>query len=308
MTDVVLGAGGLIGGYACEALAAMGTEVVAYGRPPRHPIKADVSSLRWIGGEFGDTAALRAALAGARCVVHLLGGSVPAASNASPVADVLENFIPTLRLLDLCVEAGVERLVYVSSGGTVYGPQPHTPISETAPTRPISAYGAGKLAVETFLEVYRHNTGLDYRVLRVSNVFGPRQRVDRGQGVVATMLHCLLERRPIQIWGDGSVIRDFVYVDDVAQALVAARRHDGPLRVFNVGSGVGRSMLQVLDALQTATGLKADIRFTPGRAADIPTNVLDVTRAQCDLGWTPATPWCTALERTVAWMKAELRV
>ncbi len=129
--------------------------------------------------------------------------------------------------------------MFVSSGGTVYGIPAHVPIAEEAPTDPISAYGVSKLAVEKYLGLYRHLHGLDYAVLRLANPFGACQDPDRRQGVVAALVQAVLDGRPVEIWGDGRVVRDFIYAPDAAEAIAMAASLAGPVRVLNVGSGVG---------------------------------------------------------------------
>ena len=125
----------------------------------------------------------------------------------------------SLALFDICRNSGVKRIVFVSSGGTIYGPSAQIPISETAPTDPITAYGVGKLAIEKYLALYEHLFGLDYRILRVANPFGPFQIPLKNQGVIAALISRALKNEPIEIWGDGSVVRDYIYVDDVVAAL-----------------------------------------------------------------------------------------
>ena len=292
MKPLVLGAGGFLGTNLTARLAG----AVAFDR-----VRSAVDAT-WIEGEFDDPAALASALAGREVVFHLLGPSDPAASNRDPRGDALATIPPTLALLDACVEAGVRRIVYVSSGGTVYGPQTGLPIAEDAPTMPISAYGVGKLAIEKYLGLYRHLHGLESVVLRVANPYGPHQRPGRGQGVIAQLIDRTLRGELVEIWGDGSVIRDFLYVDDVVAALIAAV--DAPTGVYNIGSGVGRSLNAVVADVAAAVGREPLVVRKPGRPADIPANVLAIEKARAAFGWTPRVEWADGLARTVEWLSA----
>ncbi len=300
---LVLGGGGFIGTHLCRGLAARGASVLGFGRRRAYP--EALAGVRWTTADFGDRAALARAVEGRDLVFHLLGGSTPESSNKDPAADLRDCAEATLHLLDICRDSGVRRVVFVSSGGTVYGVPGRNPIREDAPTDPVSAYGVSKLAVEKYLALYRHLHGLDYVILRVSNPFGPLQDPYRRQGVVAALLRRILDDRPVEIWGDGTVVRDFVYVADLIEALVAAAGYSGLHRVFNVGSGVGRSVLEVAEAVAAVLG-HAEVRklHKPGRATDVPVNVLDIGLIGREMGWRPRTAWLDALAATAAWMRA----
>lgn len=297
----VLGAGGFIGTNLTQALVGVGARVTGFGRRARVDT---ASGIGWIDGDFDRAGDVVPALAGADVVFHLLGGSNPAASNQRPGLEIRRMLAGNLRLIEAAVEAGVGRLVFVSSGGAVYGPQARLPIAEDAPTDPISAYGIGKLATEKLLGLYRLIGPLDHAVLRVANPFGPGQLPDRPQGVIATMIRRALDGRPIDIWGDGSVVRDYLHVADVCDALLRAAVADSETRVFNIGSGVGRSLASVAGDIARVLGRPLDIRYQAARPADIPANVLDIARADRELGWRPAIDWEAALADTAAWLAA----
>ena len=299
---LVLGGGGFIGTHLCRSLLRRGARVHGYGRRRAYP--EVLAGVRWTAGEFSDRAALARAVEGAELVFHLLGGSTPESSNKDPVADLMATATSSLHLLEICRAAGTRKLVFVSSGGTVYGIPRHVPIAEAASTDPISAYGVSKLAVEKYLGLYRHLHGLDYAVLRLANPFGPYQDPDRRQGVVAALVQAVLDGRPVEIWGDGRVVRDFIYAPDAAEAVAMAAAYAGPARVLNVGSGVGRSVLDVVDDVGAVLGVpRVERTHKPGRATDVPVNVLDISLIRAELGWTPTTPWPDALRATAAWLR-----
>jgi UDP-glucose 4-epimerase len=300
---LVLGGGGFIGTHLCRALAAAGARVTGFGRQPCYPDA--LRGIPFLVAEFADREALAQAVAGRDYVFHLLGGTTPDSSNRDPAADLAENTLATLRLLEACVAGGGPKVVFASSGGTVYGIPGRIPIREDAPTDPISAYGVSKLAVEKYLRVYHHLHALPYVVLRLANPFGPWQRPGRGQGVVATLLQRALRGEPLEIWGDGRVVRDFLYAEDAVAALVAAAPYPGPHRVLNVGSGVGRSVGEVAGDIARLLGRRAAqvaAVHGPARPADVPVNVLDIGLIERELGWRPRVAWADALRRTAEWI------
>jgi UDP-glucose 4-epimerase len=302
---VVLGAGGFIGGALCTSLAASGASVLGVGRRMR---PADFPAMaQWRSGNLTSVPDLRAVLADADVIFHLVSGALPVESNKNPAQDILDALVPTVRLLDVARECGVRKVVFTSSGGTIYGAPTATPIAESAPTLPISAYGVGKLAIEKYLHLYKHLHGLDFLALRVANPYGPRQDFTKTQGLVASVMHRTLTGAPIEVWGDGEVVRDFVHVDDVAAALCAAAVYQGSETVMNIGSGQGFSVLQVIADVAAAAGVEQPaITWRPGRPADVPVNVLDIGLARRELGWRPAIDWRSGLIQTADWMRGVL--
>ena len=261
--------------------------------------------MRFTRAEFTDLPALSAAVQGAEIVFHLLGGINLDASARDPIADLMVNTVASVRLFERCQQAGVKKIVYVSSGGTVYGVPKTLPIGETDATDPISAYGINKLMVEKYLQLYAHGGGAQALSLRVANPFGEFQSPFRRQGLIAALIETIRSGRPVEIWGDGRIVRDYLYAGDLAEALVAASLYDGPAQVLNIGSGIGRSVLEVLDSVCEALGQRpVAVIHQPARAADVPANVLDIAAAGRELGWAPRTGWMDGLCRTAEWIAA----
>ena len=264
--------------------------------------------MQWRSGSIETLADPDALVAGHTHVFDLIGAGLPNSSNDNPAQIVADGLPPKVRLLEACRRQGVQRTVFASSGGTVYGPAGDMPIPETAPTEPISAYGIGKLTVEKYLSLYRHLYGLDYRVLRIANAYGQHQDPGREQGLVAAVLHRLLTARAIRVWGDGAVIRDYLHIDDVVAAFLAvaflpAVSGGDASRLYNVGSGIGRSVLSVIDDAARVTGCLPILDRHPGRSADVAVNILDSTRLQRETGWAPLVGWDDGLARTAAWLR-----
>jgi UDP-glucose 4-epimerase len=294
---VVLGAGGFVGSNLCRHLTKAGADVVGYGHPPR----VGGRHIPWIAGEFEDSRAIANVVDGADIVFHLLGGSNPTASNRDPSAELQAALSNNLGVVSAACDAKVSKLVFVSSGGTIYGTAA-CPLKEDNPVNPISAYGLGKLMVEKLLHLYHSIHSLDYTVLRVSNPYGRFQMPDRSQGFVATVVQRALDHKPLELWGDGSVVRDYIHIDDVCTALISAALTNTEHRVFNIGSGVGRSLKDVVRDVSHVIGSDVAVRYLPGRPADIPVNVLDCTRADVILDWRPAISWEDGLRSTAAWL------
>jgi len=253
---LVLGGAGFIGSHLAEALAQQGRPVRIFDRPhvDRLPLFPRTRGFEVFTGDFLNPQALVPALEGVELVFHLVSTTLPQNSNDHPVYDVESNVLGSLRLMELCRERGVRKVVFVSSGGTVYGVPRATPVAEDHPTDPISSYGIHKLMVEKYLALAQRLHGLDYCVVRPANLYGPRQRLDTAQGAVAVFLDHALRDKPIHIWGDGSVVRDYVYVTDAVDAMLKAASFEGAPRIFNIGSGKGTSLKELVAAIGQLLG------------------------------------------------------
>jgi UDP-glucose 4-epimerase len=296
---VVLGGGGFIGTNLCRRLARSGHRVRAFGRRSLFP--DDLRGVEWYPGDITDVASVGAAIASFDVVFHLVHATMPQAADLDMVADLQNNVVPTIALLDHCRRSGVQRVVFASSGGTIYGNARQIPTPETAPTAPICAYGISKLAIEKYLALFEHLHGLDFRVLRITNPFGPYQVALKNQGVIAALVTRALRNETMEIWGDGSVVRDFIYVEDVVDALLAAATDRGSERVYNIGSGQGRSLREVIAAIEHLMGMQLKLQWKPGRPLDVPVSVVATERAADGLRWVPKTSFETGLKSTIDW-------
>ena len=298
---VVLGGGGFIGTNLCRRLATSGVRVRAFGRHAHYPDQLD--NIEWYPGDFTDAAALANAIAAFDVVVHLVHATTPQSSNLNMASDVEQTIQASVSMFDTCRKLGVKRVVFVSSGGTVYGRAQQIPTPETAPTEPITAYGVSKLAIEKYLGLFEHLHGLDHRVLRVTNAYGPFHNAAKSQGIIGTLISRALREQKIEIWGDGSVVRDFVYVDDVVDALEAAIIDRSDQRIFNIGSGHGHSLRDIIEAIEGQLSMTLDIEWQAHRPLDVPTSIVNIDRARDVLGWRPKTSLESGLEKTVDWWK-----
>ena len=304
MKCVVLGGGGFIGSHLVDALLDEGHEVVVMDRPNLKRFRPFAPHERavWVEGDALNAHEWEAHAQGTDVVFHLVSTTLPQSSNGDPAYDVQSNLLRTLEMLDMLVKAGCRRVVFVSSGGTVYGVPSRMPIAEDHPTDPLCSYGIVKLAIEKYLELYRQLHGLEYRVLRVSNPYGERQRLGGGQGAATIFLDKASRRENIEIWGNGSVVRDYLHVSDVARAMVLAAAHDGAHRVFNIGSGQGVSLNELMDTIEGLLRRPVARTYAEGRRFDVPVSVLDVSRAAAELEWVPRISLAEGLQRTLRWL------
>jgi len=299
MIALVTGANGFLGSALVAALAARGNEVIAAVRKPgsintKRGVREAVFDM-----SYGD-AQLRALLAPADVIYHLAWSSLPATSDIDPVGDASDNIVGAVRMLKALENRDDVRFVFSSSGGTVYGEMMGPAALESQATAPISAYGVSKLAVEGYLGLFGRLRGLDHVSLRIANPFGPSQTGTKNFGAIATFARRGLKGEPITIWGDGRTVRDYIYLDDVVDALLAAGDKRGGPRILNVGSGVGRSLNELIAAIESEIGRPLNVRYEAARGFDIGANVLDTRLASRVLGWRAATPFGEGLARMVS--------
>jgi UDP-glucose 4-epimerase len=301
LTCVVFGGSGFLGQRLSKTLVEQGHHVRSVSRTgrPRGDVQAWWAQVEWHSADLG-TQNAAPALAGAELVFHLASSTYPSTSNTDSAFDLESNLIGSVRMLDSVLEYGVKRVVFVSSGGTVYGVPHQNPIPETHPTDPICSYGIHKLAVEKYLHLHRSLNHLDSIILRVSNLYGEYQRLDRPLGAVSHFIDRAFKGIPIDIWGDGSIRRDFVHVDDVVDALHRTITYRGPEYLFNIGSGRSVSLNELVQMIGRRLNRDIRVNYQPARSFDVHENVLDISRAANELGWKPAIRLEAGVDRMIA--------
>lgn len=297
---LVFGGTGFIGKNLLEALHGQGRAAMTVSRHPdmlfvmRHAPSVEPLPVEAF---HGDPAAH---LHGCRAVVYLASSSTPAVNLETPWREAADNLEPLLRVLhETSTKSGPQgtpHFVFISSGGTVYGPTGGEPATEDRPLRPISPYGLGKKTMEAAVEFMARTRGLRATVLRPANPVGRWQR-SRSQGVVGALMRAAEARMPFRMVGDGTVVRDYFDVADLVEAILAVI--DLPDRsagqTFNVGSGRGHSVQEVLQLVERVTGRSIEVEALPARASDVDRIVLDIRRIGETLGWRPTRP----LERSL---------
>jgi UDP-glucose 4-epimerase len=272
MNVLVLGGNGFIGSHLVDKLLLEGHFVRVfdknneYYRKPLHDVDYQLS-------EFGNRGLLSEALKGIDVVFHLI------------ITTLQSNVVESLFLLELCVANNIKKIIFISSGGTVYGIPQSVPVFEENQTNPICSYGISKLTIEKYLSLFKQLHNLDFVIIRPSNPFGSRQNPFGIQGVIPIFLGKVLRNEPIRIWGTGDIIRDFIYVEDLVDALYRASIYNTTSNVFNIGSGKGHSLNDLIAIIKTITGRDLSVTYSKSRNYDVPEIYLDITRANKELNW-----------------------
>lgn len=303
---LVLGANGFIGSHLVDSLARSGHSVRAFGRFAVPPVFNDSDAVEIFKGDFLNQHDLVTALDGIEYVFHYISTTTPASAEDDPLIDVNTNIHMSIILFQACVEAGVKRVIFASTGGAIYGNTGRPPHKESDAPQPVSPYAIGKLTIEHYLHYFRVKHGLDSVVLRISNPYGERQPFARKQGVIPIFLERVFREESITVYGDGSMIRDYVYVGDVASA--TARMFDQPLKhfVYNVGSGEGESVSTLIDVIQRVSGKTCSIEHRPVPSTFVQEVVLDTSRFSDEFGPVATTSLDDGITRTYQYITNEL--
>ncbi len=305
MKALVTGGNGFMGSHLVAGLAAEGWDVVVVD-PGTNPFFSPPPEVRVVREPISNRGAMRQALEGVDVVFHLAWSGVHVSSNQDLRSHVEVNLLPSLSLFDACLEVGVRRLVFISSGGTVYGKAETLPIAEDHATHPINAYGVTKLAVEHYLALYRHLWRLEPVILRPSVAYGERQDPAGLQGAVAVFFGRLLEGEPIVVWGDGGAVRDYFHVSDLVRACLSAATRPVAGETFNISGGRGVSLRELVELIRRVTGRSPEVRYEEARSFDVPELVLDLRKARQLLAWEPRVALEEGLERTWRWMRSAI--
>jgi len=288
--------GGLIATAAALALDKLGRAVTVVTRAPP-PLGGD--SITWNYGDLASAAASHA-VAQSESVIYAAGTLGPATRLDCVHAAISDEIVPVLKLAEDAARAGAKTFVFISSGGTVYGPDAPLPTPESVRTAPINIYGTIKVLSEQALLEIGRQYGLSVVILRISNPYGPGQNGTRRLGFVGAAIKTALAEEPIVIWGDGGTTRDFVFIEDVGTAVALAAEYRGASVVLNIGSGEEHSLLQVCELVSRHSRKPLEIRFDSGRAFDVPRSCLDIGRAGDVLGWRPRVCLGEGIARTMA--------
>ena len=313
MKVLITGAAGFIGAHACERFAAAGHDVWGVDDLSTGRMQNLYSLSQATGFHFDELDIVQPrflSLVEKRqpdVVVHLAAQMDVRKSVADPLADARTNVLGTVNVLSAMSRAGSGRIVFSSSGGTVYGEPTTCPVPEDAPLAPLSPYGAAKVAGEVYLAAFAGLYGFAYCNLALGNVYGPRQDPHGEAGVVAIFGRALLAGEPTWIYGDGSAVRDYVHVDDVVEAIALAAAGRGDGRRLNIGTGRGTSVRELHSLLAAAAGASDSPGYRPVRTGELQQIVLGVERAERHLGWTPTTGLERGLTQTIEWIRGTTR-
>lgn len=297
MNMLLLGGNGFIGSHLVDKLLAEGHAVRVfdkYGELYRQPIRG----VDYRFGDFGNRGLLTDALKDIDQVFHLISTTLPKTSNDDPVFDVLSNVVETIFLLEQSVASNIKKIIFISSGGTVYGRADALPIREDCPTNPECSYGITKLTIEKYLALFYALYGLDYVIVRPANAYGQRQNPNNIQGAISVFLGRLFQDETIEVWGDGEIVRDYLYVSDLVDGIYRASTLSPPSRIYNLGSGTGYSLNDIIRSINAVTGRQLRVEYKARRNFDIPAICLDTSLAKKELGWAAVTPLVEGIGKT----------
>lgn len=294
MRSLILGGTGFIGKNLLNQLVKKNELVTTYSRSAITPISTVHTHIQ---ADLTDIESLTAAIKASDIVYHLIHTNTPAGADANWSGDLAGNLLPLVAIIEACAIAN-SKLVFASSGGTIYGNAAILPTPEDAPCVPINVYGVSKLCMENLLRLGSSKYGISVTTLRIANPFGAMQNHHKGQGLIGAFLAAITSGTAIQIWGDGSTIRDYIYIDDLIEAFELVSARSNGYNVYNVGSGVGRSILDVADAVEKITGRHLEKIFMPARPIDVPVSILSSQKLKTDFNWKASDNFEAQLLRT----------
>ena len=302
---IIYGGGGFIGSHISEELLNDGYEVSVFDKLyfDKRNISAFRNRVNVIEGDFYNEKDIKKSLKDQDIVFHLVSSTLPENSNLNPAYDVETNLIATIKMLDRCREYKVSKVIFISSGGTVYGIPEKIPTPETFCGKPICSYGIVKKTIEDYLFMYNRLYGLDYNVFRLANPYGERQNPFVAQGVIPVFLMKILKKETIDIWGDGSVTRDYIYIKDAVDCLLKSLKVSSREKLFNLGSGRGYSLNEIIEIMKAVTGMKPKVKYQHGRDVDVPVNILNSSLAKKTFNWKPKTEIEKGIYKTFYYLK-----
>lgn len=279
-TILILGGGGFIGSNLAELFVSNGENVIVFGKK-----ESDYQNLNFIShkikiikGDFNNSEIIEKIFDENQIdiVVHLISSIIP----ATPFNEIIENteLVSTIKLLDIMHKKSVEKIIFFSSGGAVYGVNGEKINREDSPTDPVNFHGWLKLTIESYIQMCNRTHGLNYMILRASNIYGKKQNINGNQGLIAVALGRLLKNKPIEVWGDGEIVRDYIYIDDLCRALTLLIQNNRWNDIYNIGSGRGTSVNKILQIIKKVSGIEFDINYQKGRKIDVPFNILDTSK------------------------------
>jgi UDP-glucose 4-epimerase len=302
MNILILGASGFIGSNLFKSLRLSGHAVTGYDRAEAmQGFSEKFPGANFVVGDFVTERNWAGLLNNIDVCYHLISTTNPKTSNDNPAGDVADNVIGTIRVLEALCGRNT-KLVFISSGGTVYGQPNDDYLQEEHPTNPACSYGITKLAIEKYILLFTKLYGLDGVILRLANPFGPGQLPYMSQGAIAVFLAKSIKNEIIDVWGDGTTVRDYVYIGDVINALELCATYVNDKKILNIGSGIGYSLTEIIRCIDLVSGKSSSVSFHNGRLFDMPRNVLSTSQARAQLAWSPMVDLETGIRLTHAWM------
>lgn len=273
MNILILGGNGFIGKNVGKYLSKSGYNVISFDVLQPESIE---NNIQYIKGDFFNIKDLTSCVENVDVVIHAISTINPGNSNTKYMHGYTEDFIQSIKLAELALKYKF-KLIFLSSGGTVYGNQEIMPISEDALPLPVNHYGNVKLCIENAYRTFNIQTGTNIKIARIANPYGPGQDYLKGVGFIDAALKKAISNEQINIFGDGSVVRDYIYIDDVCKMLEKVILYLGEIDVFNIGTGIGTSQKEIISIIETLFD-KIYVEYLPARTIDVPRVVLDKSK------------------------------
>lgn len=307
MNIILLGGAGFIGTNLVKELAGNAdNRITVVDRKPeffQNIMSMQLSNVSIVESGLSAETDYEALVKGQDIVYHLLSTTVPTTSNQAISEELKANVILSANLFEACVHQQVQKVVFLSSGGTVYGKEAKCPLGENTPTNPITSYGVQKVTIEKLLYLYHYMHGLDYRIIRLANPYGPYQRPNGVLGAITTFTYKALKGEEIQVYGDGSVMRDFIYIDDAVRGILKIVDGNDRHHTFNLGCGYGTSIKCVLETIERTLNIPMKVTYTEARRVDVPVNYLDIKRFETAFGALDPQSLEDGIRKTAQFMK-----
>lgn len=303
-TCLIFGGNGFIGSHLAEGLVEKGYDVRVFDNFKTGMVNLETikDKIEIIKGDFLNETDVRNALRNVDYVFHYISTTIPATAIKDPIYDIESNIIGAVKLFQSAINNNIKRIIFPSSGGTIYGEPKSLPIRETDPVNPIDPYAISKLTIEKYLYYFNYTYGLDYTILRYSNPYGERQNPYGKQGVIPVFLNKIKEGEQPTIYGDGSIIRDYIYIKDAVKATIAVLEKETREKVFNVGSGEGTPLNELIAIMSEVVGKKIIPKYIRDSGIRVQRVVLDISKIQREVGWKPSTNLQEGMRRTWQWI------
>lgn len=302
MNVLVLGGTGFIGKHLCKRLIKEGHVVRVISNLNMSPQYYAEFCSEYIVDNFNTNMEFDLYLKNIDIVYHLISTTIPSSFDSNKLSDMEDNVIPTIKLLEAATKARVSKVIFTSSGGTIYGNPEYIPIDELHPTNPISSYGIQKLTIEKYLQLFNRLYGLDFTSLRISNPYGLGQDLRKPQGVVGVFIDHIKNGQIIEVWGSGEATRDYIYIEDVIEAMVLAIAPTRNNNILNIGTGKGTTLNEVIRVIGEGMNIPFEVSYKVNRSVDVDTNILSIKRACEELGWLPKYSFTEGINKMILQM------
>ncbi|WP_324719214.1 NAD-dependent epimerase/dehydratase family protein [Salinimicrobium sp. HB62] len=284
MNILIIGGNGFIGGHLVESLKTQHS-ITVFDRSPNR-FKKEHPEVHYVYGDYNEWKKHSHILKDQDIVFHLISTTVPYTANLDPINDVQSNLLTTLHLLEDLDKYDIQRFIYTSSGGTVYGNPNYLPIDEKHPCQPIGSYGIVKNCIENYVRMYASRFSFSYLIVRPSNPYGPGQNFRGNQGLIAKLLFKSHTQEEMVIWGDGTAVRDYIYIKDLVDFLKVAGLSNIS-GTYNIGSGLGKSINEIVELLAPIVPKLPPLKYSPTDKSIVQEVVLDISAAKENFSWEP---------------------